>query len=34
MHISTNDLPGSKNSHEIANEIVEFANSIKTRENN
>ena len=34
MHISTNDLPGSKNSHEIANEIVELANSIKTRENN
>ena len=34
MHISTNDLPGSKNSHEIANEILEFANLIKTSENN
>ena len=34
IHIGTNDLPGNKNSDEIANEIVEFANSIKTSENN
>ena len=34
VHVATNDLPGNKNSDEIANEIVEFANSIKTSENN
>ena len=34
MHICTNDLPDNKNSDEIANKIVEFANSIKTSENN
>ena len=34
VHVGTNDLLGNKNSDEIANEIVEFANSIKTNENN
>ena len=34
IHVSTNDLPDNKNSDEIANEIVGFANSIKTSENN
>ena len=34
IHISTNDLPGNKNSDEIANEIVEFTNSMKTSKNN
>ena len=34
IHVGTNDLPGNKNSDAIANEIVEFANSIKTSENN
>ena len=34
IHIGTNDLPGNKNPDEIANEIVGFANSIKTSENN
>ena len=34
IHICTNDLPDNKNSDEIANKIVEFANSIKTSENN
>ena len=33
IHVGT-DLRGKKNSDKIANEIVEFANSIKTRENN
>ena len=32
IHAGTNDLPGNKNSDEIANEIVEFPNSIKTSE--
>ena len=32
-HVGTNDLPGKKNSYEIANEFVDFTNSIKTREN-
>ena len=34
IHFGTNDLPGNKNSDEIANKIVEFANSIKTSKNN
>ena len=34
IHIGINNLPGNKNSVEIANEIVEFADSIKTSENN
>ena len=34
IHVGTNDWRGNKNSDEIANEIVEFANSIKTSENN
>ena len=34
VHVGNNDLPDNKNSDEIANEIVEFANSIKTSENN
>ena len=34
IHIGTNDLPGNKNSDEIANEIGEFPNSFKTSENN
>ena len=34
VHVGTNDLPGTKTSDEIANEIVEFVNSIKTSENN
>ena len=34
IHVSTNDSPGQKNSDEIANEIVEFANSTKTSKNN
>ena len=34
VHVGTNDLPGSKNSDEIANENVEFADSIKTSEKN
>ena len=34
IDIGTNDLPGNKNLDEIAKEIVEFANSIKTSENN
>ena len=34
IHIGNNDLSGNKNSDEIANKIVEFANSIKTSENN
>ena len=34
IHVGTNDLPGNKNSDEIANEIIGFANSIKTSENN
>ena len=34
IDVDTNDLPGNKNSGVIAKEIVEFANSIKTRENN
>ena len=34
IHVGNNDLPGNKNSEEIANEIVGFANSIKTSENN
>ena len=34
IHVGTNDLPGNKNSDEIANEIVEFTNLIKTSENN
>ena len=34
IHVGTNDLPGNKNPDEIANEIVGFANSIKTSENN
>ena len=29
IRVGTNDLPGNKNSDEIANKIVEFANSIK-----
>ena len=32
--VGSNDLPGSKNSDEIANEIVKFEYSVKTRENN
>ena len=34
IHVGTNDLLGNKNPDEIANKIVEFANSIKTSENN
>ena len=34
IHVGTNDLPGNKNSYEIANKIVEFADSVKTNENN
>ena len=34
IHVGTYDLPSNKNSVEIANEIVEFANSIKTSKNN
>ena len=34
IFVGTNDLPGNKNPHGIANEIVGFANSIKTSENN
>ena len=34
IHVGTNDLPVNKNSDEIANEVLEFANSIKTSENN
>ena len=34
IHVVTNNLPGNKNPDEIANEIAEFANSIKTSENN
>ena len=34
IHVGTNDLPGNKNSDEIANEIIGFPNSIKTSENN
>ena len=34
IHIGTNDLPGNKNTDEIANKIVGFTNSIKTSENN
>ena len=34
INIGTNDLLGSKTSAKIANEIVEFANSINTSENN
>ena len=34
IHVCTNDLLDNKNSNKIANETVEFANSIKTRENN
>ena len=34
VHVGTNDLPGTKTSDEIANENVEFVNSIKTSENN
>ena len=34
IYTDTNDLPDNKNSDEISNEIVEFANSIKTSENN
>ena len=34
IDVDTNDLTGNKNSGVIAKEIVEFANSIKTRENN
>ena len=33
IHVGTNDLLGNKNTDEIA-KIVEFANSIKTSENN
>ena len=36
IHVGTNDLPGNKNSDEMAknsNEIVGFANSMKTSEN-
>ena len=33
-HVGNEDLPGNKNSDEIVNEIVEFANSVKTSENN
>ena len=34
IYADTNDLPDNKNSQEISNEIVEFANSIKTSKNN
>ena len=34
IHVGINDLPGNKNSEEIANEIVKFASSIKTNKNN
>ena len=34
IHVGTNDLPGNKNADEITNEIVKFANSIKTSANN
>ena len=34
IYIVTNDLPGNKSSDEIANQIVKFANSIKTSANN
>ena len=34
IHVGTNDLPDNKNSDEIVNEIVQFANSIKTSKNN
>ena len=34
VHIGTNDLSTNKNSEEIADEIVNFAKSIKTDENN
>ena len=34
VHIGTKDLSTSKNSDEIADEIVNFAKSIKTDENN
>ena len=34
IHVGTNDLPGNKNPDEIDNEIVGFANTIKTSENN
>ena len=34
IHVGTNYLSGNKNSDEIGNKIVEFANSIKTIENN
>ena len=33
-HVDTKDLRGNKNSVKVANEIVEFATSIKTSENN
>ena len=33
IHVGTNDLPGQKNSDKIANETAEYANSIKTSEN-
>ena len=34
IQVGTNDISHNKNSDEIANEIVEFANSIKTTKNN
>ena len=34
IHVGTNDLPSNKNSDEVVNEIVEFAISIETNENN
>ena len=34
INVGTIDLPGNKNSDEITYEIIEFANSIKTSDNN
>ena len=34
VDVGNNDLPDNKNSDETANKILEFANSIKTSENN
>ena len=34
IHVGIIDLPGKKNSEEIANKVAEFATPIKTSENN
>ena len=34
IYVGTNNLPGNKNSDEIAKEILEFANLIKRSKNN